>query len=72
MSNVTISEDRLGDSWNVCHPRTGDGMGVVLMDVMGRRAPRAAEPDLTDWSAVTDVLHWQHWRTNPSWRQSTH
>jgi squalene monooxygenase len=55
----------LGDAWNMRHPLTGGGMTVALADVVLLAPMIAAEPDLTDWHALTDVLHRWHWARKP-------
>jgi len=55
----------LGDAWNMRHPLTGGGMTVALSDVVLLAPMIAAEPDLTDWHALTDVLHRWHWARKP-------
>jgi squalene monooxygenase len=55
----------LGDAWNMRHPLTGGGMTVALADVVLLAPMIAAEPDLADWHALTDVLHRWHWARKP-------
>lgn len=55
----------LGDAWNMRHPLTGGGMTVALADVVLLAPMIAAEPDLTDWYALTEVLHRWHWARKP-------
>ena len=55
----------LGDAWNMRHPLTGGGMTVALSDVVLLAPMLAAEPDLADWHALTDVLHRWHWARKP-------
>jgi squalene monooxygenase len=55
----------LGDAWNMRHPLTGGGMTVALSDVVLLAPMIAAELDLTDWHALTDVLHRWHWARKP-------
>ncbi|KAH9962575.1 squalene epoxidase [Russula dissimulans] len=55
----------LGDAWNMRHPLTGGGMTVALTDVVLLAPMIAAEPDLADWRAMTDVLHRWHWARKP-------
>ena len=55
----------LGDAWNMRHPLTGGGMTVALSDVVLLAPMIAAEPDLADWHALTDVLHRWHWARKP-------
>ena len=55
----------LGDAWNMRHPLTGGGMTVALADVVLLAPMLAAEPDLADWHALTDVLHRWHWARKP-------
>jgi squalene monooxygenase len=55
----------LGDAWNMRHPLTGGGMTVALADVVLLAPMIAAEPDLTDWHALTDLLHRWHWARKP-------
>ena len=55
----------LGDAWNMRHPLTGGGMTVALSDVVLLAPMIAAEPNLTDWHALTDVLHRWHWARKP-------
>ncbi len=55
----------LGDAWNMRHPLTGGGMTVALSDVVFLAPRIAAEPDLADWDALTDVLHRWHWARKP-------
>jgi squalene monooxygenase len=42
------------------HPLTGGGMTVALADVVLLAPMLAAQPDLADWYALTDVLHRRH------------
>jgi len=55
----------LGDAWNMRHPLTGGGMTVALADVVLLAPMIAAELDLTNWHALTDVLHRWHWARKP-------
>jgi len=55
----------LGDAWNMRHPLTGGGMTVALADVVLLAPMIAAQPDLADWRAITDVLHRWHWARKP-------
>ena len=55
----------LGDAWNMRHPLTGGGMTVALSDVVLLAPMIAAELDLTDWHAITEVLHRWHWARKP-------
>jgi squalene monooxygenase len=55
----------LGDAWNMRHPLTGGGMTVAFSDVVLLAPMIAAELDLTDWHALTDVLHRWHWARKP-------
>ena len=55
----------LGDAWNMRHPLTGGGMTVALSDVVLLAPMIAAEPNLTDWHALTDILHRWHWARKP-------
>jgi len=55
----------LGDAWNMRHPLTGGGMTVAFADVVLLAPMIAAEPNLADWHALTDVLHRWHWARKP-------
>ncbi|KAF7985796.1 hypothetical protein HWV62_433 [Athelia sp. TMB] len=55
----------LGDAWNMRHPLTGGGMTVALNDVVLLTAALAGVPDMSDWHAVSDVLHEWHWARKP-------
>jgi squalene monooxygenase len=46
------------------HPITGSGMTVALLDVV-LVLMITAELDLTDWHALTEVLHLWHWACKP-------
>jgi squalene monooxygenase len=47
----------LGDAWNMRHPLTGGGMTVADADTVLLAPMIAAEPNLVDWHALTEVLH---------------
>jgi squalene monooxygenase len=55
----------LGDAWNMRHPLTGGGMTVAFSDVVLLAPMIAAELDLTDWHALTEILHRWHWARKP-------
>jgi squalene monooxygenase len=55
----------IGDSWNIRHPLTGGGMTVAFADalllsgLLGQVLDR--EEELSNWEAVSDVLHQWFW-----------
>ena len=55
----------IGDSWNIRHPLTGGGMTVAFADalslsgLLGEIVNRG--DDLSNWEAVSDVLHEWFW-----------
>jgi squalene monooxygenase len=49
----------------MCHLLTGGGMTIALSDVVLLALMIAAELDLTDWHALTEVLHQWHWARKP-------
>jgi len=55
----------IGDSWNMRHPLTGGGMTVAFADVLlisGLLAEIVNRgDDLSNWEAVSDVLHQWFW-----------
>jgi len=55
----------LGDAWNMRHPLTGGGMTVALNDVVILSRMLANVSDLSDWQAVSGVLHRWHWARKP-------
>jgi squalene monooxygenase len=55
----------LGDAWNMRHPLTGGGMTVAFSDIVLLAPMIADELDLTDWHALTEVLHRWHWARKP-------
>ena len=55
----------IGDSWNMRHPLTGGGMTVAFADALLLSGMLAeivnGGDDLSNWEAVSDVLHQWFW-----------
>ena len=55
----------IGDSWNMRHPLTGGGMTVAFADALVLSGMLAGivngGDDLSNWEAVSDVLHQWFW-----------